>query len=307
MKVGYQGIPGCYSEGALISLFKDQVFLNNFQKFDRLETNGYNNFETLLNELLAGNLNFCLLPVESNLAGSFHSVMDLIANNDVSIQGEIKYSESCCLLGCPEASLKDIKEVRAQYLVVGQCVKYINSLKTCKITLAGDTALAAQELAEEKSNIVAVIGGKRAAKMYGLKVLEENIQDDNVNVTRFFLVSKAQVSQNLIARHLNPCTFVVANCKSTTGAFFRALGCFSLRDINVSKIESRASNRSLSLAKPWEYLLYIEVDGSIGSSSIMNAIENLREYCQSVNILGSFPRYQPFAANDTEYVSGIGM
>jgi prephenate dehydratase len=173
--------------------------------------------------------------------------------------------------------------------------------------LAGDTAQAAKELSLEKSNSVAVIGGKRAATMYGLHVLAENIQDENVNVTRFFLVSKARLSTNLIPRHLNPCTFVIANCKTSTGAFFKALSCFSLRDINVSKLESRASNRSFSLARPWEYLLYIEVDGSIGSSSVHNAIENLKEYCQSVLVLGSFPRYQPLVANQVDFVSGIGM
>jgi prephenate dehydratase len=305
MKVGYQGIPGCYSEGALFSLFKDQVFLNHFQKFEILDTHGFATFDILLQELDEGGIDFALLPVESNLAGSFHSVLDLIAHSKVTIQGEIKYSESCCLLGTKETS--DIKEIRAHYLVIGQCVKFMDSLKGCKITLAGDTAQAALDLSLENVDSVAVIGGKRAANMYGLKVLKENVQDDIVNVTRFFLVSKAGLSTNLIPRHLNPCTFVIANCKSTPGAFFRALGCFSLRDINVSKIESRASNRSLSLSRPWEYLLYIEVDGSIGSSNVLNAIENLKEYCQSVLVLGSFPRYQPLLAQDEEFSSGIGM
>jgi prephenate dehydratase len=200
-----------------------------------------------------------------------------------------------------------IKEIRAHYLVLGQCVKFINGLKDSKITLAGDTAQAALDLSLEKEDSVAVIGGKRAAQMYGLNVLQENIQDEVVNVTRFFLVSKSGLSTNLIPRHLNPCTFVIANCKSTPGAFFRALSCFSLRDINVSKIESRASNRSFSLSRPWEYLLYIEVDGSIGSSNVLNAIENLKEYCQSVLVLGSFPRYQPLLAQEEKFSSGIGM
>ena len=307
MRVGYQGIAGCFSEGALMTLFNDEIFTSNFQKFEQLATFGFSTFSSLFQELLDNNLEFCLLPVESNLSGSFHSVLDLIANNKVSIQGEIKYSESYCLLGTQDSCIQDIKEIRADYLILGQCGKFINTSKWLKITVAGDTAEAAKELSQEKFKHVGVIGSKRAAQMYGLKVLQEQVQDETVNVTRFFLISKAIESQDLIPRHLNPCTFVVVNCKNNSGAFFKALSCFALRDINVSKIESRASNRSLSLAKPWEYVLYIEIDGSAGSLNVIKAIENLKEYSQSVHVLGSFPRYQPLTTNNELYVSGIGM
>ena len=307
MKVGYQGIEGSYSEGALLSLFKDAGFLNNFQSFDRLVQMGFPTFDLVFDQLLNDKIDVCLLPIESNLSGTFHSVLDLISSNDVKIQGELQYSEPLCLLGCKGCTIEDIKEIRSQGLILDQCFKFINSTKFEKITLAGDTAEAAKQLSIENSKYVGVIGSKRAAKIYGLEVLKEDVQDDSIIITRFFLISKSGSSQQNIPRHQSPGTFLVVQCKNHPGSFFKVLSCFALREVNISKVESRASKRSASLAKPWEYLLYVEIDGSIGDNAIVNAIENLKEYSVNVNILGSYPRFKPMIIMDGEYITGIGM
>ncbi|KNC99039.1 uncharacterized protein SPPG_05990 [Spizellomyces punctatus DAOM BR117] len=300
VKVGFQGQKGAYSEGALVELFGSQARWAG----NAVEPVGFETFAEVFDAIQNQSVQYGLIPIENSSTGTFHFTYDLLLRHSLYIVGEYQYHEKHCLVALPEVKLEDITQIKSHPYVIDQCRKFLANLdKRIAITQAQDTASSAASIEREKLTTTAAIAGARAANIYNLNILKEGIEDDENTVTRYVLISRTPIQPE---RHQDPRTSISLWLKNQVGMFHKAISAFALRDINISKIESRPSTRSIQLSKPWEYVLYIDVDGSSLDAPLANAIKNLEEFASHVRVLGSYPRYQPPAQRPTG-VFGIGM
>ncbi|KAI8906714.1 Prephenate dehydratase-domain-containing protein [Gorgonomyces haynaldii] len=284
--IGFQGEKGCHSETALL------------QHQPGVQTKGFTSFQSLLASV-SEQLD-AIVPVEHSVVGTFFNVLDLIQKHQLHISGEYLATDEHVLAVIPGTKLGDLKEVESHPYVFDQCRAFLDALpSTVKIIQSSDTALSAKNISEQKLKTSGAIVSPQCAKLFGLEVLQP-VADNQQAVTRYVLVSKKPKPPQGISESK---TSLLVVLKNTTGALAKSCACFSHRDINISKVESRPTSSSIS--SPWEYKIYFDVDGSIADQRIINAIQNLAEFGHVV-VLGSYPRYrQPIKPTLGAY--GIGM
>ena len=269
MKVAFQGEPGAYSEQAV------------FEYFGEVETQPSESFDAVFAEVTSGACEAGLIPIENSLAGSIHQNYDLLLRHDLHIIGEYPLRVHHCLIALPDVSKADIQKVISHPQALGQCAAYLRGLGV-KIESVYDTAGSVKMLKESGARDTAAIASRRAAEIYGMQVLEEGIEDNPENYTRFLAISKVPQTADGEAK-----TSIVFTLKNQPGALFKALSVFALRDIDLTKIESRPLQ-----GKPWEYLFYIDFIGASEDETVRRALDHLSEYALMVRVLGSYPRYK---------------
>ena len=277
--VAYQGEPGAYSEQAAIDFFGVQAIPHPRQTF-----------EAVFASVTEGDSDFGVAPVENSLAGSIHRNYDLLMRNPkVFIVGEVILRISHNLITLPGVQLGDIKRVYSHWQALDQCEQSITRLLPgVERVQVYDTAGSVKMLAEEKRADTAAIASKRAASLYGLPILREAVEDDLTNYTRFVVLGRqpAEVPAG------TPCkTSIVFTTPNAPGSLFRSLAVFALRDIDLTKIESRPLQGS-----PWEYLFYLDFGGHVNDLVCKRAIDHLSEQTTILRVLGSYAR----AANRTQ-------
>ena len=309
MKIGYQGVQGSHSEDAALRLFSSQPsFKENIANLV-----GFQSFEGMLAELVNGNLDRVLVPLENSLAGTFFPVLDLVLQNDVSIIGEYEHEEFQVLAALPGSTLASISEIHSHPYAFDQCRPFIASqLHGKRLVQSIDTAGSCAEIAKNKLAQVGAIASERAAKMYNLQVLSEIASE--ASVTRYALISKTPIVPE---RHTNPKTSIHVILKNQVGALMKAVSAFAHRDIrytlsfscflanfiSISKIESRPSSRSIKLHKAWEYEIFLDLELGTNDPRMVKALENLEEFA-AVKILGSFPKFQK-SLEQTSFTYGV--
>ncbi|KAJ3288164.1 hypothetical protein HK104_008313 [Borealophlyctis nickersoniae] len=301
-KVGFQGHKGAYSEGAALELFSTQPCF----AFNGLTTLGFDSFDQLFEAVKNGSVDYGIIPIENSSVGTFYANYDLLRQHDLSIVGEYEYHEKHCLLALPGVKLEDLTEIRSHPYAIDQCRRFLTSTGPKRtVAQATDTAGSAADIKAKGLKTAAAIAGARAAKLYDLAILQSGIEDDANTVTRYVLIKPAPLATPP-ERHLEPRTSVCVLVQNRVGAFHKVVAAFALRDINIHKLESRPSTRSIQKSKPWEYFLYIDVDGSTSDPPVANALTNLKEFATEVAVLGSYPRYRPPPETPMGPV-GIGM
>src|SRR3990172_7300101 len=229
MKIAFQGEPGAYSEQAV------------FEYFGQVETQPCESFEAVFESVVSGVCESALIPIENSLAGSIHQNYDLLLRHDLHIVGEYLLRVQHCLIARPDVKKSDIKKVISPPQALGQCAAYLRALGV-KAGQVYDTAGSVKMLKESGARDTAAIASRRAAEIYEMQILEEGIEDNAENYTRFLAVSKTNVKPEGEAK-----TSIVFTLKNRPGALFKALSVFALRDIDLTKIESRPLQ-----GKPWE-------------------------------------------------------
>ncbi|NPV75880.1 MAG: prephenate dehydratase [Anaerolineae bacterium] len=270
MFVAFQGEPGAYSESAALAYFGEGI------KVEPCET-----FERVFKVVSEGRCERGIIPIENSVAGSIYQNYDLLLQFPLEVVGEYYLQISHCLIGIPGSSLKDIKKILSHPQALAQCDRFLKSLEGVKHEPAYDTAGSVRIVKEMKDPSVAAIASRRAAEIYGMDVLTANIENTAANYTRFQIISRRREDPGKDAK-----TSIVFAMKNQAGALYRALSVFALRDIDLTKIESRPL-----VGKPWEYFFYIDLAGSVFEEKVQRALANLEEYTTFLRVLGSYPRF----------------
>jgi len=287
MRVAFQGEPGAYSEAAALEHFGPETETLPCESFDAV----FDAVEAGTRDVAACNAAACnagacdagLVPVENSLAGSIHRNYDLLLQRSLTIVGEHYLRVRHCLIAHPGVALAEIRKVISHPQGLAQCDRYLKSLPGVKSEAAYDTAGSVKIIKEQGKRAVAAIASRRAADVYGMAILAEGIEDDPANYTRFLAISRQAVDPGSDAK-----TSIVFTLRNAPGALFKALSVFALRDLDLTKIESRPL-----VGKPWEYLFYIDFAGSTADKITSRALEHLGEYAPMLRVLGSYPRHRP--------------
>jgi Prephenate dehydratase len=267
--VAYQGEPGAYSEAALLDYFTDQVL-----------PIGNATFEEVFAAVESGSSDFGFVPIENSLAGSIHRNYDLMREHQLFIIGETNLRVHHCLIAAPGVRLEDIRTIQSHPQALDQCRGSLSRLPNVHIEPVYDTAGAVKLLSNSKERTTAAIASKRAAEIYQMNILIEGFEDNPANFTRFLVLSRQPAAASSDAK-----TSIVVSLRNQPGSLFKALSVFALRDIDLTKLESRPL-----IGQPGEYLFYIDFAGSTEDKPVKRALSHLEEYATMLRVLGSYPR-----------------
>ena len=241
LKIAYQGEPGAYSEKASKEMLGPHV-----------TTVPYSNFDDVFKAVASREADYAVVPIENSLGGSIHVNYDHLLRYDLHIIAEHEFKVEHYLLALPGVKRGDIKKVMSHYQALAQCDNYLRSWGVQK-EATYDTAGSAKLIKENNLIDCAAIASELAGNTYGLDVLEKNIEDDDNNYTRFLLLSRTSVS-SLISPSVQTKTSIVFVLPNDPGALYKALACFSLRDIDFCKIESRPTSVQLLQSLQLKYM-----------------------------------------------------
>lgn len=272
--VAFQGEAGAYSEMALFEFAA-------WRQWHSPQTLPCDSFEKVFERVAQGEADYGFVPIENSLAGSIHRNYDLLLQHNLWVVGEYHFRVSHCLLARQGADLADIRRVISHPQALAQCEGYLRKLGV-EVEAAYDTAGSARLVSQGTELTTAAIASQRAAEIYGLKILAQNIEDHPANFTRFLLIARQAGDPGEDAK-----TSIVFSLKNTPGSLFRGMGAFALRDIDLTKIESRPL-----IGKPWEYLFYLDFAGSTQNLVVQRALAHLEEMTLFLRILGSYPRHR---------------
>ncbi|CAM0872639.1 unnamed protein product [Alopecurus aequalis] len=283
LKVAYQGFPGAYSEAAARKAYPN------------CQTVPCEHFDTAFQAVENWIVDRAVLPLENTLGGSIHRNYDLLLRHKLHIVGEVRLAVRHCLLANRGVKIENLRSVMSHPQALAQCEHTLTELGIEHRQAVDDTAGSAKFIAEEMLQDTGAVASSLAAELYGLDILAENIQDEKVNVTRFMMLAR----EPIIPRVDKPFkTSIVFLLEEGVGQLFKALAVFALREINLSKIESRPhKKRPLRVAddtfstpiKYFNYLFYVDLDASMADPRTQNALRNLEEFATFVSVLGSYP------------------
>ena len=269
MKIGIQGELGAYSHIAVENLYKnpDIKTCSTFEDTFKLAFNdpSYK----------------VVIPIENSLAGRVADIHYLLPKYKLQIHGEYFLPVEHNLLGKDNSSIEDIKYVRSHAQAISQCQKIINE-KNFKPIISVDTAGSAKDLAKGKDKTIAAIASELSAKMYNLKILKKNIEDDKGNVTRFLIMGKniEQPDYDDNKKFLTSCIFRV---KSEPSALYKCLGGFATNQVNLTKLESFSVKNTFEQAN-----FYLDIEGHIEQPKVKKALEELGFHTETLDILGVY-------------------
>ncbi|MDB4339893.1 prephenate dehydratase [Pelagibacteraceae bacterium] len=269
MKIAIQGEFGAYSHIAVDRLYKD-ADIKTCSTFEETFKQAYNDPKYKI-----------VIPIENSLAGRVADIHYLLPKYKLQIHGEYFLPVQHNLLGKREATIDDIKYVRSHAQAISQCQNIIVK-KKFKSIVSVDTAGSAKDLAEGKDKSIAAIASDLSAKMYNLKILEKNIEDEKGNVTRFLIMGKniEQPEYSNDKKFITSCIFRV---KSEPSALYKCLGGFATNRINLSKLESFSIKNTFDQAN-----FYLDIEGHLEQTGVKKALEELSFHTETLDILGVY-------------------
>jgi len=269
MKIGIQGELGAYSHIAVENLYKnaDIKTCSTFEDTFKLAFNDQNYK--------------IVIPIENSLAGRVADIHYLLPKYKLQIHGEYFLPVEHNLLGKPDATIEEIKYVRSHAQAISQCQKIINE-KNFKSIISVDTAGSAKDLSKGKDKSIAAIASELSSKMYNLKILKKNIEDDKGNVTRFLIMGKniEQPDYDKNKKFLTSCIFRV---KSEPSALYKCLGGFATNQVNLTKLESFSVKNTFEQAN-----FYLDIEGHLEQPKVKKALEELGFHTETLDILGVY-------------------
>ncbi|MBC7958297.1 MAG: prephenate dehydratase [Vallitaleaceae bacterium] len=266
--VGYQGVPGSFSEEALNNYFPNDV-----------DTKNYEQFEDVFTGLERGEIHYGVLPIENSSTGAIASVYDCLNQHDCYIVGETYVKPIQNLLGIKGSKIEEIKEVFSHPQGFEQSKTFLAKY-SWRLVPYYNTARSAEYIMQQQNPVIGAIASKKAADLYGLDVLAENINCNIHNTTRFIILGKS-LKVNSFCDKIS----VVLSTKHTAGALYNALKHFADNNINMLKIESRPVQHT-----PWEYYFYIDIEGNIEDPCIAKTVDQMKLDCHHFKLLGNYKK-----------------
>lgn len=270
MRIAYQGEPGAYSEAAALR-FTDHADLLACESFEQV-------FEAVDQ----GKATHGVLPVENSIGGSIHRNYDLLLEHDLPIVGEVQLVITHNLMALPGTRIDQLTRIYSHPQALAQCERFLRALPHVAGEATYDTAGSAKLVKEKHLVGAGAIASERAAQVFGLEILQSEIQDFSDNITRFLVVSRLADPDPLVDK-----TTVVFSLPNEPGALFKALSVFALRDIDLTKIESRPIR-----GRPWEYLFYVDLPLGRHDVRCSRALVHLAEFARSMRTLGSYKSWK---------------
>ncbi len=267
VRVVFQGVEGAYSEMAVINYFGEDT-----SRF-HVET-----FRDAMNAIADGLADYAVLPIENSSAGIVSQNYDMLSEFENYIVGEQTIRIEHCLLGLPDAELSDIKTVYSHPQGLMQCQRFLLEHRNWNQVEEENTAVSALLVKTDGDKSQAAIASKQAAKLYGLKVLQENIATEDNNFTRFIVVSNQRIYQR-DAQKISICF----RLPHESGALYRLMSHFIYNGVNMTKIESRPMT-----GISWEYEFFVDFDGNLEDDGVKNALRGIREEAINLRILGNY-------------------
>jgi prephenate dehydratase len=273
MKIAYLGPKATYCEQAA------GIFAGGNKDFS-LEQ--YPSIYDALNSLINNKANYAVVPIENSIEGSVNATLNVLYENpELKINGEMLLPIRHCLMAKAQTKRSEVDLILSHPQAVAQCNKYIKSkFSGVELRATLSTAEGAKQVADSPGNWAA-IGNVEAARVYKLKVIEENIQDNENNVTRFVAIS---ISDCKDITQENK-TSIVFSCEDTPGSLYRILDIFNLWDINLTKIESRPARNQLG-----KYIFFVDIKGHKDDNDVREALVMVSRKTSFFRMLGSYPR-----------------
>jgi len=271
-KISYQGEPGANSHIACADVYPD------FQPV------ACDTFEDAFAEVESGRADLAMIPIENSVAGRVADIHHLLPRSDLNIVGECFLPIHHQLLGLEGADLKDIRSVHSHVHALGQCRDLISELGLKAVTEA-DTAGAARILSQEGDKTQAAISSALAGQIYGLKVLRQDIEDEDHNTTRFIILAKngAYAEQSKDPDNGDIVTSFVFRVRNVPAALYKAMGGFATNGVNMTKLESYQIDGQFSATQ-----FYADIVGHPDDRSVQLALEELGFFTDYLRILGVY-------------------
>lgn len=266
-RVVFQGVEGAYSEAAL-------------KEFFGKETDSYHveTWRDAMEAIQNKKADYAVLPIENSSAGSVTENYDLLVEYDNCIVGEQIIKIEHVLLGLPEAELSDITQVYSHPQALMQCSRVLEEHREWEKISLKNTAMSAKKVREDNKKNQAAIASRRTADLYGLKILKENLANNEDNYTRFIIVTGKHVYEKN-AKKVSIC-FEIPH---QSGSLYQMISHFIFNGVNMTKIESRPIQ-----GKNWEYRFFIDFEGNLNDGAVQNALNGLKEETNKLKILGNY-------------------
>jgi len=267
-KVAFQGERGAFSEIAAIKFFGSSI-----------EPVLCKTFEEIFKKISCKEADYGLLPIENSQTGGINEAHDLLLQQELFAVGEVKLKVEHCLITKDEINFKLIKKVYSHPQALAQCEGFLSkNLPHCQIIPVYDTAGSVKMISNLTKNNIAAIASNWAAELYGLKIMRKGIQDNKHNYTRFLVLS-SEISPDPKSNK----TSIIFAVVSKPGALYKCLKEFALRDLNLTRLESRPSKQ-----KPWEYIFYTDFEKGLFEQSAREALEELKKHTTFVKVIGTY-------------------
>lgn len=263
LKVAYSGTPGAFAHIAAGKIFP---------KSSRV---AYRDFKSCYDSVVNGESDVAVLPIENSYAGEVGQTIDLIFSGSLFINGIYELEIHQNLLGCPDATVDDIKKVTSHPQALSQCHDYI-SLRGFDTEEANNTAVAAKVVADKNDKSLGAIASAETAEIYGLKVIEANINKSGENTTRFAVLSKVRASTL-------PSSVLMFTVKNEAGSLANAISIIGKYGYNMTALRSRPLKKH-----SWQYYFYVEIDGTTENENGREMIKELSKSCDKLKVAGTF-------------------
>jgi prephenate dehydratase len=273
--VAYQGERGAFSEDAARELLGSEI-----------DTLPNRTFDDMFKSVSSGVARCAAVPIENSLAGSIHKNYDLLVEHNLTIIGEANVRIVHNLIAPRPVTLAEIRKVYSHPVALAQCERFLRANPQLEVAPAYDTAGSVKMVVENDRAAEAAIAGATAARVYGAHIVAEAIEDNAKNFTRFLLLARADDEPAITLTAVGGMrkTSIVFRVANRPGALFRSLAAFALRDIDLTKIESRPIE-----GRPWEYSFYLDLIGDRRDPHVERAVAHLAEMAESIRVLGSYP------------------
>ena len=265
LKVAYSGVEGAFAHIAAGKIFPDSC------------TVSYRDFKSAYDSVVTGESDVAILPIENSYAGEVGQTLDLIFSGGLFINGIYELEIHQNLLGLPGAKIEDIKKVTSHPQALTQCHDYIKFRKL-DTEEASNTAVAAKYVADTKDKSTGAIASVETAEIYGLKIIEANINKSGENTTRFAVLSKVKAGSASL-----PNSVLMFTVKNEAGSLANAISIIGKYGYNMTALRSRPLKKH-----SWQYYFYIEIDGSTETEKGAEMIKELSGVCDRLKVAGTF-------------------